>query len=1472
MPGLLSALVALQNQYGAPATTTPSVSGTPTAMPADTAPVADWTQYYESNPSVETPANDQAVWTYQLNNQNWLQQPAYANAYQGYDSAVGLSAPTAAQYTEYDTYEQQTAAINAQNAANAAAQSAEQTDLSQEQSDQALAQQYQSEILGIDSVLSDSEISPTERAAYDAQLAGIDATIGNYTGLAGVLENEVTAEQAIVNENPVEAVYGPSADLEYNITPTQAGGGTATAVGTGGDTLYGTIPLTAIAAGMPLIESDLLAHEDQLQGYTNAVESNGTGWRAGPNGMPVPNGQGGYNPGAFGGTGSGLISDSGTGIDGAFAGGTPSGGPIGAINPADAAPGGSFGQGGGGGFGGGAADAAPGGSGDDNPDYEAYSVDTGGFGGPPSFDAPAADSVDTGQGSVNAGQGSADTGQGFATDPLPSDPNTQSFPSWLSSFFPTTAETPASGDAAFGGPPQLPPGSVDTGQGFATDALPSDPNTPSFTSWLSSLLPTPADAMAQVKAAFGGGAPEAPASGDAAFGGPPQLPPGATDITPATLAQPDIQAPVPIADTTPALPAPEVTPSQQTIDFGAGFGATPSGPAAPTAPPGPENNFGLPAPDPQTASEKFVEQFGPTTTLRQVLSTVAADNDGNLPGAGVSLSTALWALGGGVDTPIDLTNPAIAQQLTAALSAGNAWGTDKAVSGFMSAMANVGQTPQGIADAASDVVQDRADSSDAAYGLPRQTFDTIHAEQNAPSIWSSLLPGTLTAPTGPAMNAVPNQDIIGQPIYTDEQAKFPDSGQDITGQSFGTATGVPSAFASAMGLNASSIAPGADLAGQPTPDVTYGQFNTNMQSPDVFASLPAQGAPSSPGLPGAVMGATPEDIPQEDRPGDAAQDQKGIDQRVSQINKAGSVSEIDSGSGFNYYQNQGERPSDVDRTTVQTPYGPITVAADAAPDFSSFFETLDDAGFPAGDDSGSYNPRTKYGSGSGAISDSTPLSAISSHAYGAAVDINNSTALTPAQIQWIAENPDVFQDALQDNNIAWGHGIGLNFGPDNPHMEWTGPGTSGTPTSLMGTPQQFTGEDAPDASEADLAAQRFAPGDAFSNTDWAAFEAQARPSQNVEDVRSGFLPAAPEDSSEASHFATRPFEAPPVLTDPWQTPMGEAVPTESFTDAPEEGRDMTDVSPAVVGNQFSNTLWSNFEANATPSSNIEDARTGYLPAAPEDSSETNNIATQPFEIPPELEAQNPAQNFSPSDLTQGGRIPNFGALQGQPSPPSDEGLPTTPAQEAVATSDGGVEGNINPSGGGGGPQAGAPYTYGFVTGGAGIPANLSPTALYALNQLAQSTGYSPEALAAVIQEESEWNPQATTGAYSGLFQMGAGSGVPSGGALTGMSAAQQLPLYQDWMNFYNLPSRIQEAGIVPSDMTPAEQAAMIQGLQFAPNSQSWLSNIVSGNLGAPATTSKQAANLGTTSFNDMLKFYGPYIAAHPSVLGTPANR
>jgi hypothetical protein len=40
---------------------------------------------------------------------------------------------------------------------------------------------------------------------------------------------------------------------------------------------------------------------------------------------------------------------------------------------------------------------------------------------------------------------------------------------------------------------------------------------------------------------------------------------------------------------------------------------------------------------------------------------------------------------------------------------------------------------------------------------------------------------------------------------------------------------------------------------------------------------------------------------------------------------------------------------------------------------------------------------------------------------------------------WVAANPQEWRAALAKHNLRWGHDIHLKGGPDDPHIEWTGP-------------------------------------------------------------------------------------------------------------------------------------------------------------------------------------------------------------------------------------------------------------------------------------------------------------------------------------------------------------------------------------------------------------------------------------------------
>jgi len=163
-----------------------------------------------------------------------------------------------------------------------------------------------------------------------------------------------------------------------------------------------------------------------------------------------------------------------------------------------------------------------------------------------------------------------------------------------------------------------------------------------------------------------------------------------------------------------------------------------------------------------------------------------------------------------------------------------------------------------------------------------------------------------------------------------------------------------------------------------------------------------------------------------------------------------------------------------------------------------------------------------------------------------------------------------------------------------------------------------------------------------------------------------------------------------------------------------------------------------------------------------------------------------------------------------------------------------------------------------------VMAELPPDLAAAILRVASERGLSPEAVINVIRTESNFDPRASTGSYYGLTQIGPATFREAGGRLAGMTwdeykaapPARQVDAYGAWLDHYKLPQKFQRAGIDVSSMTPQQQAALLQGAQFAPNRESWFRNIAQGNYNVPATGTKQAPFLGSTSFADMLRHFG----------------
>lgn len=210
------------------------------------------------------------------------------------------------------------------------------------------------------------------------------------------------------------------------------------------------------------------------------------------------------------------------------------------------------------------------------------------------------------------------------------------------------------------------------------------------------------------------------------------------------------------------------------------------------------------------------------------------------------------------------------------------------------------------------------------------------------------------------------------------------------------------------------------------------------------------------------------------------------------------------GRAPDYFQRHGGQVG-ANLTRVNTPFGPVTANQQVAQDISGLTNEMKEKGVPGIKSFGSYNPRQKaYGSG------------WSSHAFGAAFDINDSAGPMNAQTQaWINQHPQEWQDMLARHNFT-------QYMPtkDPNHLEWTGPSqTAGGPPraedlSQLGDPSQGRGKVnvGRDQIINPSATQYRDISRAGNRADWPKFESETQPSTMVEDERDT------GDSSFANRF------------------------------------------------------------------------------------------------------------------------------------------------------------------------------------------------------------------------------------------------------------------------------------------------------------------------------------------------------------------
>jgi hypothetical protein len=173
-----------------------------------------------------------------------------------------------------------------------------------------------------------------------------------------------------------------------------------------------------------------------------------------------------------------------------------------------------------------------------------------------------------------------------------------------------------------------------------------------------------------------------------------------------------------------------------------------------------------------------------------------------------------------------------------------------------------------------------------------------------------------------------------------------------------------------------------------------------------------------------------------------------------------------------------------------------------------------------------------------------------------------------------------------------------------------------------------------------------------------------------------------------------------------------------------------------------------------------------------------------------------------------------------------------------------------------------------LTSGASVPSTNKAEILAALNTVAADQNVDPAAIAAIIDMESKWDTTCVTGSYIGLTQVGAE--LPRQMGLTrsqflALSPGKQIEAYGIWLNYYKFKRQFAAHRINVGLLPVSRQAAVLQGMQFAPNADRWKAALAAGNLTVRTTPSPQARALGDTSIGDMERYYRGFFVGHPPV-------
>jgi hypothetical protein len=176
--------------------------------------------------------------------------------------------------------------------------------------------------------------------------------------------------------------------------------------------------------------------------------------------------------------------------------------------------------------------------------------------------------------------------------------------------------------------------------------------------------------------------------------------------------------------------------------------------------------------------------------------------------------------------------------------------------------------------------------------------------------------------------------------------------------------------------------------------------------------------------------------------------------------------------------------------------------------------------------------------------------------------------------------------------------------------------------------------------------------------------------------------------------------------------------------------------------------------------------------------------------------------------------------------------------------------------------------------GAGVPPGSGSTVFDALNAVAATHNVDPAAIAGIINTESGWDTDWITGQCIGLTQVGAEFVAflkMTQAQFLALPADAQINAYGTWLDYYQFDAQMTGLNIVVAALPLPQQAAVLQGMQFAPGARAWKAALAKGDLSVPTTAAPPETFPDGTSVGEMADYYSKFFRQHPPVYARDAE-